>query len=157
MKFAFFFPGQGSQSVGMMQGLADSPDIRQTFDEASDLLGQDFWSMVTEPNEALNQTTNTQPLMLTAGVATWRALQAQSSLVPTLMAGHSLGEYTALVAAGALTFKDALPLVRYRAEVMQNAVAEGVGAMAAILGLDDETVRQVCTEGAQGEVLEAVN
>ena len=100
MKFAFFFPGQGSQSVGMMQGLADSPDIRQTFDEASDLLGQDFWSMVTEPNEALNQTTNTQPLMLTAGVATWRAWQAQSSLAPTLMAGHSLGEYTALVAAG---------------------------------------------------------
>jgi len=157
MKFAFFFPGQGSQSVGMMQGLADIALVRQTFDEASDLLGQDFWSMVTEPNEALNQTTNTQPLMLTAGVATWRAWQAQSSLTPALMAGHSLGEYTALVAAGALTFKDALPLVRYRAEVMQNAVAEGVGSMAAILGLDDETVRLVCAEGAQGEVLEAVN
>ena len=157
MKFALFFPGQGSQSVGMMQGLADIEVVRQTFAEASDLLGQDFWSMVTEPNEALNQTSNTQPLMLTAGIATWRAWQAQSSLVPTLVAGHSLGEYTALVAAGALTFKDALPLVRYRAEVMQNAVAEGVGAMAAILGLDDETVRQVCAEGAQGEVLEAVN
>lgn len=157
MKFAFFFPGQGSQSVGMMQGLADVAAVRQTFDEASDLLGQDFWAMVTESNEALNQTTNTQPLMLTAGVATWRAWQAQSTLTPALMAGHSLGEYTALVAAGALTFKDALPLVRYRAEVMQNAVAEGVGAMAAILGLDDETVRQVCAEGAQGEVLEAVN
>jgi [acyl-carrier-protein] S-malonyltransferase len=157
MKFAFFFPGQGSQSVGMMQGLADIEVVRQTFAEASDLLGQDFWSMVTEPNEALNQTSNTQPLMLTAGIATWRAWQSQSSLVPTLVAGHSLGEYTALVAAGALTFKDALPLVRYRAEVMQNAVAEGVGAMAAILGLDDETVRQVCAEGAQGEVLEAVN
>ena len=157
MKFAFFFPGQGSQSVGMMQGLADIEVVRQTFVEASDLLGQDFWSMVTEPNEALNQTSNTQPLMLTAGIATWRAWQAQSSLVPTLVAGHSLGEYTALVAAGALTFKDALPLVRYRAEVMQNAVGEGVGAMAAILGLDDETVRQVCAEGAQGEVLEAVN
>ena len=157
MKFAFFFPGQGSQSVGMMQGLADIEVVRQTFAEASDLLGQDFWSMVTEPNEALNQTSNTQPLMLTAGIATWRAWQAQSSLVPTLVAGHSLGEYTALVAAGALTFKDALPLVRYRAEVMQNAVGEGVGAMAAILGLDDETVRQVCAEGAQGEVLEAVN
>jgi len=157
MKFAFFFPGQGSQSVGMMQGLADIAVVRQTFDEASDILGQDFWSMVTEPNEALNQTSNTQPLMLTAGFATWRAWQAQSSLAPSIMAGHSLGEYTALVAAGTLTFKDALPLVRYRAEVMQKAVAEGVGAMAAILGLDDETVRQVCIEGAQGEVLEAVN
>jgi len=157
MKFAFFFPGQGSQSVGMMQGLADIAVVRQTFDEASDILGQDFWSMVTEPNEALNQTSNTQPLMLTAGFATWRAWQAQSSLAPSIMAGHSLGEYTALVAAGTLTFKDALPLVRYRAEVMQDAVAKGVGAMAAILGLDDETVRQVCIEGAQGEVLEAVN
>jgi len=157
MKFAFFFPGQGSQSVGMMQGLADIAVVRQTFDEASDILGQDFWSMVTEPNEALNQTSNTQPLMLTAGFATWCAWQAQSSLAPSIMAGHSLGEYTALVAAGTLTFKDALPLVRYRAEVMQDAVAEGVGAMAAILGLDDETVRQVCIEGAQGEVLEAVN
>jgi len=157
MKFAFFFPGQGSQSVGMMQGLADIAVVRQTFDEASDILGQDFWSMVTEPNEALNQTSNTQPLMLTAGFATWRAWQAQSSLAPSIMAGHSLGEYTALVAAGTLTFKDALPLVRYRAEVMQDSVAEGVGTMAAILGLDDETVRQVCIEGAQGEVLEAVN
>ena len=157
MKFAFFFPGQGSQSVGMMQGLADSTVVRQTFDEASQLLGQDFWAMATEPNETINQTTNTQPLMLTAGVATWSAWQENSVLTPAIMAGHSLGEYTALVAAGALAFKDALPLVRYRAEVMQSAVAEGVGAMAAILGLDDEIVRQVCAEGAQGEVLEAVN
>lgn len=157
MKFAFFFPGQGSQSIGMMQGLADSTVVRQTFDEASQLLGQDFWAMATEPNETINQTTNTQPLMLTAGVATWRAWQENSVLTPAIMAGHSLGEYTALVAAGALAFKDALPLVRYRAEVMQSAVAEGVGAMAAILGLDDEIVRQVCAEGAQGEVLEAVN
>ncbi len=157
MKFAFFFPGQGSQSVGMMQGLADSTVVRQTFDEASQLLGQDFWAMATEPNETINQTTNTQPLMLTAGVATWRVWQENSVLNPAIMAGHSLGEYTALVAAGALAFKDALPLVRYRAEVMQSAVAEGVGAMAAILGLDDEIVRQVCAEGAQGEVLEAVN
>jgi len=157
MKFSFFFPGQGSQSVGMMQGLADSTVVRQTFDEASQLLGQDFWAMATEPNETINQTTNTQPLMLTAGVATWRAWQENSVLTPAIMAGHSLGEYTALVAAGALAFKDALPLVRYRAEVMQSAVAEGVGAMAAILGLDDEIVRQVCAEGAQGEVLEAVN
>jgi [acyl-carrier-protein] S-malonyltransferase len=157
MKFAFFFPGQGSQSVGMMQGLADISIVRETFTEASDVLGQGFWSMVTEPNEALNQTANTQPLMLTAGVATWRAWQQASDLKPSLMAGHSLGEYTALVAAGALSFKDALPLVRYRAEVMQSAVAEGVGAMAAILGLDDDTVRQVCLEAAQGEVVEAVN
>lgn len=157
MKFAFFFPGQGSQSVGMMQGLADISIVRETFTEASDVLGQDFWSMVTEPNEALNQTANTQPLMLTAGVATWRAWQQASDLKPSLMAGHSLGEYTALVAAGALLFKDALPLVRYRAEVMQSAVAEGVGAMAAILGLDDDIVRQVCAEAAQGEVVEAVN
>ena len=157
MKFAFFFPGQGSQSVGMMQGLAEMPIAQETFAEASDVLGQDFWAMVTEPNEALNQTANTQPLMLTAGVATWRAWQQTSDLSPSLLAGHSLGEYTALVAGGALSFKDALPLVRYRAEVMQNAVAEGVGAMAAILGLDDDTVRQVCLDAAQGEVVEAVN
>lgn len=157
MKFAFFFPGQGSQSVGMMQGLADIAIVRDTFTEASDILGQDFWHMATEPNEALNQTANTQPLMLTAGVATWRAWQTHSDLIPSAMAGHSLGEYTALVAAGVLTFKDALPLVHHRAEVMQNAVAEGVGAMAAILGLDDDAVRAVCTEAAQGQVLAAVN
>lgn len=157
MKFAFFFPGQGSQSVGMMQGFGDSAIIRDTFAEASDILKTDFWKMTTEPNELLNQTTNTQPLMLAAGVATWRAWQAQSGAMPSVMAGHSLGEYTALVAAGVLSYKDALPLVRYRAEVMQGAVAEGVGAMAAILGLDDDTVRAVCAEAAQGEVLEAVN
>lgn len=157
MKSAFFFPGQGSQSVGMMQGFGDLAIVRDTFTEASDILKTDFWSMATEPNELLNQTTNTQPLMLAAGVATWRAWQVAGGAMPTVMAGHSLGEYTALVASGALTYKDALPLVRYRAEVMQGAVAEGVGAMAAILGLDDETVRAVCTEAAQGEVLEAVN
>jgi [acyl-carrier-protein] S-malonyltransferase len=157
MKFAFFFPGQGSQSVGMMQGLAGLAVVRDTFTEASDILGQDFWRLATEPNEVLNQTTNTQPLMLAAGIATWRAWQANSDLQPSVMAGHSLGEYTALVAAGALSFKEALPLVRHRAEVMQNAVAEGVGAMAAILGLEDDVVRAVCMESAQGEVLEAVN
>lgn len=157
MKFSFFFPGQGSQSVGMMQGFGDLAVIRQTFVEASDIVGADFWRMVTEPNEALNQTTNTQPLMLVAGVATWRAWQAQGGAQPSIMAGHSLGEYTALVATDALAFKDALPLVRYRAEVMQGAVAEGVGAMAAILGLDDEAVRAACSEAAQGQVLEAVN
>jgi len=157
MKFAFFFPGQGSQSVGMMQGLADLAIVRNTFVEASDTLGVDFWKMATEPNEDLNQTTHTQPLMLTAGIATWRAWKEQGGLQPGVMAGHSLGEYTALAAAEALSFKDALPLVRFRAQAMQNAVAEGVGAMAAILGLDDDTVRAVCSEAAQGEVLEAVN
>jgi len=157
MKFAFVFPGQGSQSVGMMQGYGDLAVIRDTFAEASDVLGQDLWRMATEPNEELNQTANTQPLMLTAGIAIWRAWLAAGGAQPSGMAGHSLGEYTALVASGALSFADALPLVRYRAEVMQSAVAEGVGAMAAILGLDDDIVRAVCTEAAQGEVLQAVN
>jgi len=156
-KTAFFFPGQGSQSVGMMSGFGDNKIIRDTFQEASDVLGVDFWAMATEANELINETTNTQPIMLTAGVAAWRAWQAVSDQMPTVVAGHSLGEYSALVAAGALSFKDALPLVRYRAEVMQSAVPAGVGAMAAILGLDDDAVRAVCTEAAQGEVLEAVN
>lgn len=157
MKAAFFFPGQGSQSVGMMAGFGESNIIRDTFNEASDVLGVDFWAMATAPNENINETTNTQPIMLAAGVATWRAWNATSNSLPVVLAGHSLGEYTALVASGALSFKDALPLVRYRAEVMQNAVPAGVGAMAAILGLDDETVRVVCAEAAQTEVLEAVN
>jgi len=156
-KFALFFPGQGSQSVGMMQGLAELAPVRDTFAEASAVLGQDFCRMVSEPNEELNLTTNTQPLMLIAGVATWRAWLGAANVQPALMAGHSLGEYTALVAAGSISFEQALPLVRYRAEVMQSAVAEGVGAMAAILGLDDDAVRAVCSEAAQGEVLEAVN
>lgn len=157
MSFAFFFPGQGSQSVGMMQGFGDSRVIRDTFVEASDLLNTDFWRMATEANDAINQTSNTQPLMLTAGIAVWRAWQKKGSNLPTVLAGHSLGEYSALVAAGAINFKDALPLVRFRADVMQSAVAEGVGAMAAVLGLDDDTVRAVCLEAAQGEILEAVN
>ncbi len=157
MAFAFLFPGQGSQSVGMMQGFGDSRVIKDTFAEASEILGQDFWHMVTEPNEELNLTMNTQPLMLIAGIATWRAWLEAAGKQPAVMAGHSLGEYTALVAAGAISFKDALPLVRYRAEVMQSAVADGVGAMAAILGLDDAAVKAACVEAAQGEVLEAVN
>ena len=156
-KLAFFFPGQGSQSVGMMAGFADSAIIKNTFIEASDILGVDFWAMATEANESLNETTHTQPIMLIAGIATWRAWLASSKNTPGILAGHSLGEYTALVAAGALSFADALPLVRYRAEVMQAAVPSGVGAMAAILGLDDDIVRAVCTEAAQDEVLEAVN
>jgi len=157
-KFAFVFPGQGSQSRGMMNGYADFPAVRNTFTEASDVLKQDLWQLVAEGSEAdLNATVNTQPIMLTAGVAVYRAWQSQHGATPAMMAGHSLGEYTALVAAGALSFAEALPLVRYRAQCMQYAVPEGVGGIAAILGLDDDTVRAVCSEGAQGEVLEAVN
>ncbi|WP_029148871.1 ACP S-malonyltransferase [Methylophilus sp. 5] len=156
-KFAFFFPGQGSQSVGMMQGLAAHAIVKQTFDEASAVLGVDFWKMATEANDEINLTENTQPIMLTAGVATWRVYQALGGQLPTAMAGHSLGEYTALVAANAISFADALPLVKFRAQVMQQAVPEGQGAMAAILGLDDDTVRAVCTEAAQGQVVQAVN
>ena len=157
-KFAFVFPGQGSQSRGMMNGYADFAAVRDTFTEASDVLKQDLWQLVAEGSDAdLSATINTQPVMLTAGVAVYRAWQSQNGPKPTIMAGHSLAEYTALVAAGALNFSDALPLVRFRAQCMQNAVPEGVGAIAAILGLDDDAVRAVCVEGAQGEVLEAVN
>ena len=158
MKFAFVFPGQGSQSVGMMAGWERGSVVRETFTEASDVLQLDLWQMASAgPVEVQNITLNTQPLMLTAGIATYRAWLALGGSAPAAMAGHSLGEYSALVAAGALHFTDALPLVRFRAQVMQEAVAEGVGAMAAILGLDDEAVRAVCAEAAQGEVLEAVN
>ncbi len=157
-QFAFVFPGQGSQSRGMMNGYADFAAVRDTFTEASDVLKQDLWQLVAEGADAdLNATVNTQPIMLAAGVAVYRAWQSQNGAKPTIMAGHSLGEYTALVAAGALSFADALPLVRYRAQCMQTAVPEGVGGIAAILGLDDDVVRAVCAEGAQGEVLEAVN
>ena len=157
-QFAFVFPGQGSQSRGMMNGYADFAAVRDTFAEASDVLKQDLWQLVAEGSDAdLNATVNTQPVMLTAGVAVYRAWQSQNGSKPAIMAGHSLGEYTALVAAGALKFADALPLVRFRAQCMQQAVPEGVGGIAAILGLDDEVVRAVCAEGAQGEVLEAVN
>lgn len=158
MKVAFIFPGQGSQSIAMMEGLEQLAVVRNTFAEASEVLGQDLWKLVSDgPIEQLNQTVNTQPVMLTAGVATYRAWLDQGGRVPDLMAGHSLGEYSALVAAGALSFGDALPLVRLRAQAMQDAVAEGVGGMAAILGLDDDVVRALCAEAAQGEVLEAVN
>jgi [acyl-carrier-protein] S-malonyltransferase len=156
MRFAFVFPGQGSQSVGMMSAFGEG--VRDTFREASDALGLDLWGMVAEgPAEALNQTVNTQPAMLAAGVAVWRLWQQAGGGQPALMAGHSLGEYTALTCAGALDFADALRLVRLRAEAMQSAVPEGVGAMAAVLGLDDAAVRALCAEAAQGEVLEAVN
>lgn len=156
MKFAFVFPGQGSQSAGMMAAHGDA--VRPTFAEASDALGMDLWDLVANgPAETLNQTVNTQPAMLTAGVAVWRLWQQQGGGLPALMAGHSLGEYTALACAGAIGFADAVRLVRLRAEAMQSAVAEGVGAMAAVLGLDDDAVRAVCADAAQGEVLEAVN
>jgi len=157
-QFALVFPGQGSQSRGMMNAYADFSAVRDTFAEASDVLKQDLWQLVAEGADAdLNATVNTQPIMLTAGIAVYRAWQSQNAPAPMVMAGHSLGEYTALVAAGALNFADALPLVRYRAECMQLAVPEGVGGIAAILGLDDDAVRAVCAEGAQGQVLEAVN
>ena len=142
----------------MMDGYADFPAVRNTFAEASDVLKQDLWQLVAEGSDAdLNSTVNTQPLMLAAGVAVYRAWQGQGGAAPALLAGHSLGEYTALVAGGAIEFTDALPLVRFRARCMQEAVPEGVGGIAAILGLDDEVVRAVCAEAAQGEVLEAVN
>lgn len=158
MKLAFVFPGQGSQSVGMMAGWGGRPEVRATFQEASDALGEDLWAMVADgPAELLNQTVNTQPAMLAADIAAWRAWQAAGGAAPALLAGHSLGEYAALVAAGALGFADAIRLVRFRAEAMQAAVPEGVGAMAAILGLDDDAVRAVCDEAAAGEVVEAVN
>jgi [acyl-carrier-protein] S-malonyltransferase len=158
MKFAFVFPGQGSQSVGMMQGLAAHAEVRRVFDEASDALNEDLWQLVSAgPVDALNQTTHTQPAMLAADIATWRVWCAADGAQPAIMAGHSLGEYAALVAAGAIKFADAIKLVRYRAEAMQHAVPEGVGAMAAILGLDDELVRAACSEAAQGEIVEAVN
>lgn len=157
-KLAFVFPGQGSQSVGMMQGWSERAEVRVTFAEAADALGQDLWALVTEgPTDLLNQTVNTQPAMLAADVAVWRVWQAAGGAMPALLAGHSLGEYAALVAAGALGFADAIKLVRFRAEAMQAAVPEGVGAMAAILGLDDDAVRAVCADAAAGEVVEAVN
>ena len=158
MSVAFVFPGQGSQQIGMMEGFAGNPVVRATFAEASELLGDDLWSLVEQgPAESLNLTRNTQPLMLTAGVAVWRAWQAVSGPPPSFVAGHSLGEYTALVAAGALEFKDAVPLVRFRAEAMQQAVAPGVGAMAAVMGAEDAAVAEACREAAQGEIVEPVN
>lgn len=158
MSFAFVFPGQGSQSVGMMAAYGDSPAVRGTFEEASAALGEDLWTMVAEgPAEKLSQTVNTQPVMLTAGVAVWRLWLAKGGEAPAVVAGHSLGEYAALVAAGVLTLADAVPLVRLRAQAMQDAVPAGTGAMAAILGLDDEGIRAACAEAAQGEVAEPVN
>ncbi len=158
MSFAFVFPGQGSQSVAMMAAYGDSPVVRATFDEASAALGEDLWTMVAEgPAERLSQTVNTQPIMLTAGVAVWRLWESLGGKTPAVVAGHSLGEYSALVAAGSLKLADAVPLVRLRAAAMQEAVPVGTGAMAAILGLDDDGIAAACAEAAQGEVVEPVN
>ena len=158
MKFALIFPGQGSQALGMLQPFAEVKIVRDTFAEASQLLGRDLWKLVDEgPADELNSTVNTQPVMLTAGYALYRAWLDAGGSEPALVAGHSLGEYTALTAAGVIDFRDALPLVRFRAQAMQDAVPMGTGAMAAILGLDDDSVRAACEEAAQGQVVEAVN
>jgi [acyl-carrier-protein] S-malonyltransferase len=158
--FAFVFPGQGSQAVGMLDAWGDAPAVRRTLEEASEALGADLGRLIHEgPKELLDLTTNTQPVMLAAGVASYRAWLEDAGLVPDVVAGHSLGEYSALVAAGALALADALPLVRFRAQAMQEAVPVGVGAMAAILGLDANVVRAACIELAEatGETVEAVN
>ena len=157
-KFAFLFPGQGSQAVGMLNGFAGNSVVDQTIAEASDALGFDLKRMIAEgPKEELDLTTNTQPVMLTAAVAVYRAWIAAGGPAPSIVAGHSLGEYSALVAAGVIDFKDAVPLVRFRAQSMQEAVPVGQGGMAVVLGLSAEDVRAVCAEAAQGEVVEAVN
>ena len=158
MSFAIVFPGQGSQSVGMMAAYGDSAVVRATFDDASSALGDDLWTMVADgPAEILAQTVNTQPVMLTAGIAAWRLWRERGGRMPAVVAGHSLGEYSALVAANVIELKDAVPLVRLRAAAMQEAVPVGTGAMAAILGLDDAGVAAACAEAAQGEVVEPVN
>ena len=162
MAFAFVFPGQGSQSVGMMTAYGDSAVVRATFDEASATLGQDLWQLVAEgPADALSQTVNTQPLMLTAAIAAYRLWLEKGGRLPSVVAGHSLGEYSALVAAGVIDFKDAVPLVRLRATAMQEAVPVGTGAMAAILNLDDEKILEACAEAVaeigNGAVVEPVN
>lgn len=159
MKIAFVFPGQGSQSVGMMKSFAQLSGVSDTFSEASDAIGQDLWKLVEQgPAEELNLTVNTQPVMLTAGIALHRAWRAENGTRPAISAGHSLGEYSALVAGGAIDFADAVTLVRFRAQAMQEAVPAGVGAMAAILGLEDDLVRAVCEQASgTNEIVEAAN
>lgn len=159
-QFAFVFPGQGSQAIGMLNGFANNPVVQATIAEASDVLQMDLGKLISEgPKEDLDLTTNTQPVMLTAAVATYRAWIAAGGKVPSIVAGHSLGEYSALVAAGVIAFKDAVPLVRFRAQAMQSAVPVGQGGMAAILGLSDADVAAACSEAAvaTSEVVEAVN
>jgi [acyl-carrier-protein] S-malonyltransferase len=159
MAFAFVFPGQGSQSVGMLADLAAAePQVRATFEEASQVLGYDLWQLVAEgPADALNATERTQPAMLSAGVATWRVWNARGGALPAVLSGHSLGEFTALVCAQALKFPAAVELVRYRGELMQQAVPAGSGAMAAILGLEDAQIEAACAEAAQGAIVEPAN
>lgn len=159
MSFAIVFPGQGSQSIGMLSALAaEYSVVKKTYAEASVVLGYDLWDTVQNgPEEKLNSTDVTQPAMLAAGIASWRVWQEMGGAIPALMAGHSLGEYTALTAAGSLNFADAIALVQKRGQLMQTAVPEGEGAMAAILGLDDDAVRSVCSQAAEADVVEAVN
>jgi len=156
---AFVFPGQGSQAVGMLGDLSNAhSEIKETFDEGSEVLGRDLWALAQNgPAEQLNQTQNTQPLVLTASVAMWRVWQSQSAITPAYMAGHSLGEYSALVCAGSLSFANAVKLVEQRASYMQQAVPEGEGAMAAVLGLEVEALIDICAQAAQNEVVSAVN
>ena len=156
-KYIITFPGQGSQSIGMMDRLAHIPIVKKTFIEASEVLNKDFWAMTLSENEEINQTINTQPLMLIAGIAIWRYLQENDLASPSFIAGHSLGEFTALVAANSLTFTSALKVVTKRAELMQNAVPENEGGMAAILGLEDEKVVSICEQEQGDGILEAVN
>ena len=155
--FVALFPGQGSQSIGMMQNLASNPIVKKTFDEASDILNTNFWDMVNIENTDINQTINTQPLMLAAGIATWRVLEEGDINHPSLAAGHSLGEFTALVAAKVFSFENGLHIVKKRAELMQNAVPSNEGAMAAILGLKDSEVINICNNSKEKGVIEAVN
>ena len=159
MKLAMMFPGQGSQSVGMLAALGSAElVVRDTFTEASSALGYDLWALCQEgPGERLSETERTQPAMLAAGVAVWRAWNRRGGPAPSVMAGHSLGEYSALVAAGAIEFAAAVALVQFRGEAMQRAVPAGTGAMAAILGLDDAVIEAACREAAQGEVVQPVN
>ncbi|QKQ24406.1 ACP S-malonyltransferase [Candidatus Ruthia endofausta] len=158
MKYAIIFPGQGSQSLGMLSELADHFSIvKETFSEASNVLGLDLWVLIQQDQDALNQTQNTQPAMLAAGYATYLALTSEYDLSPICMAGHSLGEYTALVASGTLGFSDGIKLVKQRAKLMQSAVPEGVGVMAAILGLEDQTVIKLCANYTGSGVVEVAN
>ncbi|PHI30758.1 ACP S-malonyltransferase [Budvicia aquatica] len=158
-QFAIVFPGQGSQTVGMLSGLAETfPIVQQTFAEASDALGYDLWNLVQQgPESELNKTWQTQPALLAASVAIWRVWQQQGGKMPAMLAGHSLGEYSALVCAGVLDFKDAIRLVELRGKLMQEAVPEGTGAMSAIIGLDNDAIAKACEESAQGQVVSPVN
>ncbi|MCW8845232.1 MAG: ACP S-malonyltransferase [Gammaproteobacteria bacterium] len=159
MALAFVFPGQGSQSIGMLSDLAaEDASVLATFEEASEVLGYDLWRLVQDgPLEDLNATERTQPAMLAAGVAVWRIWRKRGGPSPTIMSGHSLGEFTALVCADSLDFAEAIDLVRFRGRIMQDAVPMGEGAMAAVLGLENEQIREICAEAAMGQVLEPVN